>query len=92
MITVHPNPYVQNTLRKHLKNIKNIFLIKPLFYPEFIYLLKKCSFVMSDSWWNTGRATYFKKYLILLREKRNEKKQSNLVTLFVDHLEKILKN
>lgn len=83
VITVHPNPYVQNTLRKHLKNIKNIFLIKPLFYPEFIYLVKKCSFVMSDSGGIQEELPTLKKYLILLREKTEREETIKLGYSFI---------
>lgn len=74
VITLHPNPYVKKTLTKVLSNIKNIFLINPLFYPEFIFLSSKAKLVMSDSGGMQEELPTLKKYLILLREKteRNE--------------------
>ena len=67
---------------KYLAN-KKYFLIKPLFYPEFIFALKKSTFVLSDSGGIQEELPTLKKYLILLREKTKEKKLLNLATLYL---------
>ena len=41
VIPVHMNPNIKNTVEDYLINIKNINLIKPLNYLEFIYIMKK---------------------------------------------------
>lgn len=46
---VHPNPDVQQLIRKHLTGIGNIRLTAPLPYMDFICLLTRASLVISDS-------------------------------------------
>ena len=83
VITIHPNPYVKKTLMKYLANKKNIFLIKPLFYPEFIFALKKSTFVLSDSGGIQEELPTLKKYLILLREKTEREETIKLGYSFI---------
>ena len=94
VVTVHPNPYVKKTLNKFLHKIDNIYLIKALFYPEFIFLLKKSSLVMSDSGGIQEELPSLKKYLILLREKteRNETVKLGYSFICGSSKKKILKN
>jgi UDP-N-acetylglucosamine 2-epimerase (non-hydrolysing) len=49
LFPVHPNPNVQNTVNKILSNIKNIHLVEPLQYEQFIYLMEKSYFIITDS-------------------------------------------
>ena len=46
---VHLNPSVQKPVYKILKGVKNIHLLKPLAYPQLLWLLNKCHFVLTDS-------------------------------------------
>lgn len=46
---LHLNPKVKVPALKKLNKPKNIHLIPPLNYPEFIFLLNKCYLVISDS-------------------------------------------
>jgi len=46
---VHLNPNVKNIVRELLIDINNIFLIPPLDYESFSYLLSKCHIVLTDS-------------------------------------------
>ena len=46
---VHLNPNVRKPVMQLLKNKKNIFLIDPLDYINFLYLMKKCSLIITDS-------------------------------------------
>ena len=46
---VHLNPNVKQPVSKQLSNIPNIHLIDPLSYEPFVYLLKKCKIVLTDS-------------------------------------------
>lgn len=46
---VHLNPNVQKPVYSLLAGIKNIYLIKPLEYLPFVYLLDKCYIVLTDS-------------------------------------------
>jgi UDP-N-acetylglucosamine 2-epimerase (non-hydrolysing) len=46
---VHPNPNVKNQVEKNLSNIKNVFLLGPLGYLTFVYLMNQCYFLITDS-------------------------------------------
>ena len=94
VVTVHPNPYVKKTLNKFLNKTNNIYLIKALFYPEFIFLLKKASLILSDSGGIQEELPTLKKYLILLREKTERNETIKLGYSFIcgSSKTKILKN
>ena len=46
---VHLNPNVQKPVKNILSNSKNIYLINPLSYENFIYLMSKSYFIITDS-------------------------------------------
>lgn len=46
---VHPNPQVRGTVEQYLANVQGIYLVPPLGYTEFIYLMKRADLVISDS-------------------------------------------
>lgn len=46
---VHLNPNVQKTVYKLLGNIENIFLINPVDYLPFVFLMNKSKFIITDS-------------------------------------------
>lgn len=46
---VHPNPNVQEPANRILGNHDRISLVRPLDYSELVFLLKKSSFVLTDS-------------------------------------------
>lgn len=46
---VHLNPNVKKPVNEKLSDVANIFLIDPLEYEEFIFLLKNCYLVLTDS-------------------------------------------
>jgi len=46
---VHLNPNVQKPVKKILSNISNIYLIEPLQYEQFIYMMDKSYFIITDS-------------------------------------------
>jgi len=46
---VHLNPKVQKPVRDILGDIKNVHLINPLSYPDFVYAMKQCYFIVTDS-------------------------------------------
>ena len=46
---VHLNPNVQEPVRRILGNQSNIHLIEPLDYLPFVYLMKKCRLIITDS-------------------------------------------
>ncbi len=46
---VHLNPNVQKPVKSILKNINNIYLIEPLGYEEFVYLMDRSYLIITDS-------------------------------------------
>ena len=46
---VHPNPNIKVFAEKTLKKIKNVYLITPLNYLEFIHLMMKSFVILTDS-------------------------------------------
>ncbi|BAJ00589.1 non-hydrolyzing UDP-N-acetylglucosamine 2-epimerase [Shewanella violacea] len=46
---VHLNPNVQEPVNRNLKGVDNIFLIEPQDYLPFVYLMKKCYLILTDS-------------------------------------------
>ena len=46
---VHMNPKVRKTVFKNLKGIKNVHLIEPLGYSDFLWLMAKSQLIITDS-------------------------------------------
>lgn len=46
---VHLNPLVRNIVESILNSVDNVYLIEPLDYLNFIYLLRSSQFIISDS-------------------------------------------
>ena len=46
---VHLNPNVLKPVTQLLGNIKNIYLVKPLSYPSFVWLMNKAYLIITDS-------------------------------------------
>ena len=49
IIPVHPNPNVYNKIHDRLGGFKNIHLLKPLDYPNLVYLMKNAKLILTDS-------------------------------------------
>lgn len=65
---VHYNPNIKDKVFPELTNIDNVYLIKPLQYEYFLYLLSKSLLLISDSGGIQEEAIEFTKPLILLRD------------------------
>lgn len=65
---VHLNPNVKNPADKILKSIRNIILLSPVDYLSFIFLMRKCLFIISDSGVIQEECYIFRKPVIVLRE------------------------
>lgn len=46
---VHLNPNVQGPVTRYLSGVPNIFLIAPLDYPDFVYLMNRSHAILTDS-------------------------------------------
>jgi UDP-N-acetylglucosamine 2-epimerase (non-hydrolysing) len=49
VIPMHPNPAIRAKLVPHLSDRSNVLLMEPLGYPEFITLLSRALFILTDS-------------------------------------------
>ena len=65
---VHLNPRARVSAFEKLQNISNIFLINPLKYESFIYLLRNCYLVLTDSGGIQEEAPSFGKPVLLMRD------------------------
>ena len=64
---VHLNPNVQKPVKNILSNSKNIYLINPLSYENFIYLMSKSYFIITDSGGVQEEAPSLGKPVLVLR-------------------------
>lgn len=65
---VHLNPNVRQPVMSILTGINNLHLLEPLDYPTFIWLLKQCFFVITDSGGIQEEAPTFHKPVLVMRE------------------------
>lgn len=80
---VHPNPKVKVIAEKFFKNNSKIFLINPLSYGPFIWLLRKAHIVLTDSGGIQEEAPSLGKPVLVLRDvtERPEAVQAGTVIL-----------
>ena len=65
---VHLNPHVQQPVNELLSKIKNIYLIEPLQYEQFIYIMDKSYFIITDSGGVQEEAPSLGKPVLVMRE------------------------
>ncbi|MFC1782531.1 non-hydrolyzing UDP-N-acetylglucosamine 2-epimerase, partial [Planctomycetota bacterium] len=65
---VHLNPNVRKPVFELLKGISNISLIEPLGYKQFIWLMDRCFFLLSDSGGVQEEAPHLGKPVLVMRE------------------------
>lgn len=65
---VHLNPNVYKPVSRLLKNLKNIYLIEPLDYEPFVYLLNRCKLVLTDSGGIQEEAPTLGKPVLVMRD------------------------
>jgi UDP-N-acetylglucosamine 2-epimerase len=64
---VHPNPNVRRATEP-LGRQKNVLLVEPVDYPELVFLLKRCHFVVTDSGGIQEEAPSFGKPVLVTRD------------------------
>jgi UDP-N-acetylglucosamine 2-epimerase (non-hydrolysing) len=64
---VHPNPNVRRAIEP-LRRRDNVLLVEPVDYPELVFLLKRCHFVVTDSGGIQEEAPSFGKPVLVTRE------------------------
>lgn len=90
---VHLNPNVKLPVENNLSNLKNIFLLPPLGYLDFNYLMKHCYFIMTDSGGIQEECYFYKKPVMILRDitERNEAIKAGYAFLLGSDSVKIIK-
>jgi UDP-N-acetylglucosamine 2-epimerase (non-hydrolysing) len=65
---VHLNPNVQKPVKEILSNIPNVYLIDPLQYESFIYMMNKSYFIITDSGGVQEEAPSLGKPVLVMRD------------------------
>ncbi|WZB74628.1 UDP-N-acetylglucosamine 2-epimerase (non-hydrolyzing) [Achromobacter insuavis] len=65
---VHPNPNVQEPVKRILGDIENVHLIEPLDYLPFVYLMDRSSFLITDSGGIQEEAPSLGKPVLVMRD------------------------
>ena len=91
---VHLNPNVQKPVRDVLCELANVHLIEPLDYEPFVYLLKHCYLVVTDSGGLQEEAPSLGKPVLVMRDvtERPEAVEAGTVRLVGAHREQIVSN
>jgi len=90
---VHLNPNVQKPVKKFLSDIDNIYLIEPLQYLQFIYMMDKSYFIITDSGGVQEEAPSLGKPVLVMRDttERPEALDAGTVKLVGTDTELIIK-
>jgi UDP-N-acetylglucosamine 2-epimerase (non-hydrolysing) len=91
---VHLNPNVQKPVYELLSDLPNVFLINPLDYLPFIFLMQHCKLVLTDSGGIQEEAPSLGKPVLVLRDttERPEALEAGTVKLVGTSTEKIIEN
>ena len=65
---VHLNPNVQKPVRELLSDVPNIYLIEPLQYEQFVYMMDKAYFIITDSGGVQEEAPSLGKPVLVMRD------------------------
>ena len=89
---VHLNPNVQKPVKSLLANITNIYLIDPVDYLPFIYLMKSSYFILTDSGGIQEEAPSLGKPILVMRDitERPEAVDAGTVILVGTDVQKIV--
>jgi len=89
---VHLNPNVQKPVKALLNDIENVHLIEPLQYEAFIYLMDRCSFIITDSGGVQEEAPSLGKPVLVMRDttERPEALEAGTVKLVGTDMNKIV--
>ena len=80
---VHLNPNVQKPVQEFLSGIENVYLIKPLQYEQFVYMMEKSFFIITDSGGVQEEAPSLGKPVLVMRNttERSEALEAGTVRL-----------
>lgn len=65
---VHLNPHVQEPVRRILSGLSNVFLLEPQSYLSFVYLIQRCTLVLTDSGGVQEEAPALGKPVLVMRD------------------------
>ena len=90
---VHLNPNVQKPVKEILSNTSNIYLIEPLQYESFIYMMNESYFIITDSGGVQEEAPSLGKPVLVMRDstERPEAIEAGTVKLVGTNKEAIIK-
>jgi len=90
---VHLNPNVQKPVHEILSNTPNVYLINPLQYEQFIYMMNKSYFIITDSGGVQEEAPSLGKPVLVMRDttERPEAVEAGTVKLVGTNKEAIIK-
>ncbi|MDM5262929.1 UDP-N-acetylglucosamine 2-epimerase (non-hydrolyzing) [Sulfurovum sp. XTW-4] len=89
---VHLNPNVQKPVKEILSDVSNVFLIEPLQYENFIYMMNKSYFIITDSGGVQEEAPSLGKPVLVMRDttERPEAVEAGTVKLVGTHSQTII--
>lgn len=89
---VHLNPNVQGPVNNILSKIKNVYLIEPLKYEYFVYLMDKSYFIITDSGGIQEEAPSLGKPVLVMRDttERPEALEAGTVKLVGSYARRII--
>lgn len=92
LIPMHKNPLVREVFKQHLGQKKRIVLCEPLDYPDFVWAMKRSSFILSDSGGIQEEAPALGKPVLVLREvtERPEALEEGTATLVGTNKDRIV--
>ena len=68
IIPVHLNPNVKSVIEEELGNLKGVYLMPPLDYPDFVFFMEKSYIILTDSGGVQEEGPYFGKPILVLRD------------------------
>ncbi|QIE55184.1 UDP-N-acetylglucosamine 2-epimerase (non-hydrolyzing) [Pikeienuella piscinae] len=88
---VHLNPNVRKPVRARLSNLRNVYLIEPLGYAAFVYLMNRAHLILTDSGGVQEEGPSLGKPVLVMREttERPEAVEAGTVRLVGTEVEKI---
>ncbi|MDE1223739.1 UDP-N-acetylglucosamine 2-epimerase (non-hydrolyzing) [Vibrio aestuarianus] len=91
---MHLNPNVREPVNRILKNIDNIYLIEPLQYLPFVYLMNRANIILTDSGGIQEEAPSLAKPVLVMRDstERPEAVAAGTVKLVGTNVDKIVSN
>jgi UDP-N-acetylglucosamine 2-epimerase (non-hydrolysing) len=89
---VHLNPNVQTPVNQILGDQKNVYLINPLGYEEFIYLMSKCYLILTDSGGIQEEAPSLGKPVLVMRNNTERQEAIDNYTAKLVGTDKIIDN